>query len=227
MANQPSHSPPAGSRLMVELRDNGLTITAPRQPARKAAKGVFRFAIAWNSLLLFCAAIGVAAAFDQASQSYRPGPDANAGVDLPSLVILAVFTLLFGGVGVASIVAVFYARSRRAIIDVVGDHLVITRASMFGSRQDEWLAEDLDCIHRAATGSTVNDKSIDCMRVDAKDGRKQQFFSNLPDEDIDYIISVLRPALNMPTPEWEKDTERDRHYGRGYVNPYTGRPSPR
>lgn len=149
---------PPGSRCTVERGKGELRITIPPAGLRKGSKGLFSFAIIW--LLVTGVICGVALVASGTSGW------------LATPIIPLAFTLLFVGIGLAMLLGAINMGRRRAIIDVIGDTLVISRQSIFGIRQREWRRDELQAIRVGPSGMKVDDVPILDLQIVEKSGEE-------------------------------------------------------
>ncbi|MEM6332568.1 MAG: hypothetical protein AAF823_04430 [Planctomycetota bacterium] len=184
-------TPPHGSTLTLDVRADGLTIEAPRQPIRKASRGLFSFGLLWMGFCLLFTAVAAL------NPLFGIGESDVDWSDPRDVAMLVGIMLLFHAIGVGMIVASVNAARRRVIIDVVGDTLVVTRSSLFGTRQDEHIAADITHIERESTGTEINNKPVDALRIHTRDGKRLQLLTHLTNQEIDFVANLLRRALQV------------------------------
>jgi hypothetical protein len=170
---------------ILERHADGLTITVPPVGMRKGSKGTFGFSIFWNGFML------VFTGFWFGSGGFSQGPGLAAV--FPFLMIV-----LFWGIGVALVVTAINAGRRRAILDVVGDTLLITRKSIFKTQQDEVRRNEIKAIRRGKTGTEVNEVPILNLQVIRREGKKIGILAQLSDDELAWIAAELREALDVP-----------------------------
>ncbi|MEM9789346.1 MAG: hypothetical protein AAF842_02960 [Planctomycetota bacterium] len=191
MADAQLLNPPAGSTLTIDVRSDGLTLRVPRQPIRKASKGTFGFAVLW---LGFC---GLITGFFLLHPLFGVGESDVDYSDWKEVAMLLGFAAVFWGVGIAILLAAINAARREVILDVVGDHLIATRSSLFGTRQDERTADDITLIHRGSTGTEVNGVPIQALQIESRSTKRLQLLAHLSDDEIDFVVDLLRRALRV------------------------------
>jgi hypothetical protein len=174
---------PVGSRCIVDRRSGGLTITVPPAGVLRGSKGLFPFGVLW--LLItggICGFMIVA--------SWRGGGFLQAIAPLG-------FGAVFGAVGVALLIAGLNMGRRRAILDVVGDTLLVTRQSIFGMKQHEWTRAQLDEVAVRPSGMQVNDRDVTCLKITPGKGTAVKMLAQLPDDELAWIVAELRAALGF------------------------------
>jgi hypothetical protein len=173
---------PAGSKVVLTPNDAGLTLTVPAVGIRKAGKGLLGFSIMWN---LFIAVFTFFWFY------------AGVRIGWELLLICGVLSL-FWAVGIGTLVAAINAGRRKAILDVVGDTLLVTRQNIFKTRQQEVKRDNIKSILRGASGTKVNGVPILNLQVRLKKGKTISMFSQLSDDELGWIAAVLREALDVP-----------------------------
>lgn len=181
---------PTGSQVIVEANDVGATINIPPAGIWRGSKGLMSFGIFWT---IFVGIITVTLAV-------------SAINDSSSLEIIPFFILIpFWGVGVGMIVAGINMGKRKAILDIVGDTLLITRQNIFGTKQHEWTRDQITSIRVGPSGMEVNKKpvlnlQIHTLKTDAKsdkDTEKLGLFAGRDEDELRWLAAVLRQQLHM------------------------------
>lgn len=181
---------PAGSTVQVERRDDGLTLTIPPAGLWKGSKGLFLFSILWNAfvsvfvILMILTELGVV----QSSDGDTPG------------IIGLLFMIPFIAVGVGTMLAAINMGRRKTIIDVVHDVLLISRKNIFGMKQHEWTAEQIESIEHGPSNMSVNDQPIYELQIHPVSGKKVGLLSERNDDELRWIVAELNQALNLRTP---------------------------
>ncbi|MCC6681723.1 MAG: hypothetical protein IT445_12550 [Phycisphaeraceae bacterium] len=182
-------SRPADAVTLLDRNDAGLTLTVPPLGVWKGSKGLFFFSLLWNGFMAVFTPLMLMGLFKGEVES-----------DLPEWAVvpaLIAFLALFWAIGIGMFLAAFNAGKRRAILDVVGDTLVVTRQSIFGTRQMEWRAEDIEDIRMGPSGMEVNDVPVMQLQIHPKVGRKKGMLTQLPNEELTWIAWELRTAMGI------------------------------
>ncbi len=182
---QPLLPQPSQSDVGIERRPNGLTLTIPPAGLWKGSKGLFVFSIAWNGFCLVFTTFLLLAVFGVVDGEGDP----------PTLGLL--FMIPFLAVGVATMIGAINMARRRAIIDVVGDTLLISRQSLFGTKQAEWPAHRIQSIKMGPSGTEINNVPVMEFQVRPKDGKKLGLLSQRGNEELRWIVSELNHALQI------------------------------
>lgn len=171
---------PADSNVIYEPHEDGLTITVPPVGMRKGSKGMLGFSIFWNGFM----------ALATAGWLYAGRSDA-------ALIVYIIFPL-FWLIGIAMLLAAMNAGRRTAILDVVGDTLLITRKTLFKTTQQEVRRDNIQSIRRDASGTKVNDVPLLNLQVRLVEGKKISMLGQLSNDELSWIAAILREALNLP-----------------------------
>ena len=174
--------PPVDAKSTLERRDDGLTITVPPSGLFRGTKGMGCFAVLWNLFVAGFITIMVVTTIR------GNGPE--------WFVYLFMIPFVAAGVGMGLLAA--NMGKRRAIIDVVGDTLLISRQGIFGARQHEWPAGDIAKIIVGPSGMEVNDKPIYELQIHPRTGKKVGLLGQLDEEELEWIALRLRRALGVP-----------------------------
>lgn len=174
---------PDNAVAVLEHHQDGLTITVPPVGIRKGSKGLFGFSIFWNVFMIVFTGAWFGA----------------GGVKLNGeLLMILAFLSVFWAVGIGTMLAAINAGRRQAILDVVGDTLLITRQNIFKTRQEEVRRDNIESIRRDKSGTEVNDVPILNLQVHRKQGKKIAMLSQLSNDELAWIASELRQALDVP-----------------------------
>ena len=117
--------------------------------------------------------------------------------NVTDLLIFSAIISLFWAVGIGMLVAAINAGRRRAILDVVGDTLLITRQNIFKNRQQEVHRDNIKSIRRDKSGVEVNDVPVLNLQVRLHEGKKISMFSQLSNDELSWVAAVLREALGV------------------------------
>jgi hypothetical protein len=182
---------PTGSDIRLDQRPDGLTLTVPARGFWKGSAGLGCFSVAW---LAFCAVFVVAALQGGVTVNSRSLP-------LGALLAFA----LFPAVGLAMFIAALTMARRKAIIDVIGGAdaahpatLLVTHGSVFGNKQHQWPADQLQAIRVGPSGTSVNGKPLMQLHIVPRAGRRLGLFTGRKDEELRWLASLLRAALGTP-----------------------------
>lgn len=176
---------PAESLAVVTELNPGLSIALPPRGVFKGSKGFMSFAVMWS---LFC---GVMTVFIVSAAISGSGTG-NLWI---GILVISLFDLL----GVGMLVGAINMGRRRGIIDIIDGTLLVTRQSLFGTKQDEWRAEDLRKVVVGPSGTEVNDEPVLCMLVKTKKGRGQngKLFAERSNDELHWLVARVRRELRM------------------------------
>ncbi len=172
---------PVGSRVTLSETADGLTVMLPKMGLRKGGKGMFLFAIVWN-LIAWGVTGGFVVATIQSPQWMLLFP-----------LAIGSFFILIGGVMAWAAIS---RGTRRAIVDVVGDALMITQQTAFGETVDQWEGT-VRAVRVEPSGETMNDVAILHLAVEAEGREKKGLFKERPDDELRWLAAVLRNALGV------------------------------
>ncbi len=173
---------PQDSDATIERRDGEMTIKIPPAGLWRGSKGLFFFSILWNGFMVMFTFIFIFADKSQAEGDIRV-----------AYAIIPLFWLI--GLGVLA-AAVNMGR-RRAILDIVGDALLITRAGPFGSKLTEYSADQIESIKVGRSGMEVNDVPVMELQIHPREGKKLGLLSQRDDDELQWIAYELRTALRI------------------------------
>ena len=175
---------PGDSEVILETHDAGLTLTVPPVGIRKGGKGALGFSIFWNGFM------AVFTFFWFYAGGFKIGWE---------LLMICGFLSLFWAIGIGVMISAINAGRRRAILDVVGDTLLITRQNIFKTRQQEVRRENIKSIRRDKSGVEVNNVPVLNLQVRLHEGKKISMFSQLSNDELAWLAAVLRGALDVPS----------------------------
>ncbi len=180
--------PPKGSRAHVTRADGELSIRLDARGLWKT-KGIFPFAVIWN---VFVLAVGGLLMYSAVWGRGGFGAIGFGGLVLSVFLIVGVFVMYWG----------IRLGTRRAIIDVVGDGLLITQKTAFGDEQHTWTGDQIRTIRVGPSGTKVNDEPVLELQVRVRLGSgatdKHGFFMERDDPVLEWIAAELRAALGVP-----------------------------
>jgi len=179
---------PSKSRSLLEVRDNGLTITVPKAGIWKGSKGLMSFAVFWNLFIFGFLAVIVFFSADGGFDVMDIGGLLFAGGILSILLVVGIVTFLYA----------LKIGTQQAVLDVVGNTLIVSRQSCFGLKQFEFEADKITEIAIGFTGTRVNNRPINALFIRSEtEPRKLKMLSNLSDDEINWIAAVLRVGMGI------------------------------
>lgn len=182
---------PAGSKVVVERYDEGLTLTVPPMGVWKGSSGLFTFGLIWT---LFCGGIFTTIIIISA----LGGGDTNIN-GTGEWVFFGLFALLFLGVGAGVLAAGIHMGRRKVVIDVIAGTLLLTSSSPIRKRQLEWSVDLLDDVDMGPSGMEVNGRDVMCLRVTPKKSHDNpsKWLSGRDDEELQWLAATIRHELGM------------------------------
>ena len=168
---------PADSKIVFEPIDGGVSLRVPPAGLWKGSGGLIYMAIFW---LLITGVITLAML---------------ASGDAPWLAFL--FISVFWAVGVAMAVGAVRMGKRQAIIDVIGDTLLISETTGSRTKQHEWTVDQIRSIHMGPSGMEVNNKPVMQLQIDPIEGKKLGIFTNRDRDELRWLATTLRQALGL------------------------------
>ncbi len=169
---------PAGSKIRLEPINRGISLTVPPLGIWKGSSGMMFMALFWLTIT------GVVTAAMVASG------------DAPWFTFL--FISVFWVIGIGLIYGAIRMGSRRAIIDVVYETLLVSESAIgSGTKQHEWAADELRSIHMGSSGMKVNNKPVMQLQIQPTQGDKLGLFTGRDREELRWLATTLRQALSL------------------------------
>lgn len=172
---------PPGSTVRLEIRPGEMTIEIPPAGLVHGTRGLFFFAMLWCGFMVVFSAIWIPAWLFGSTDWF-----------------VAFFVLPFWAVGVGLLLGAINMGRRHTIIDIVGDALLITRKGIFGVKQDETIAEDIERIHVGPSGMAINNTPINHLRIERRSAAVIGLLTERQDAELRWIAYELRQALRVP-----------------------------
>ncbi|MFA9476699.1 hypothetical protein ACERK3_00190 [Phycisphaerales bacterium AB-hyl4] len=174
-------APPAKATALLERNDVGLTILVPPAGLR-GAKGLFGFSLLWCGFMVVFTGLTLSGELD---------------LGQTEVWAFAAFALGFWAIGIGMFVFALNMAKRKAIIDIIGDTLVISRQSLFGTKQHEWTADQLRDIVVGPSGMEVNKRPIMNLQIIPHEGKTLGLFSERADDELEWIAKALKLGLQI------------------------------
>ncbi len=175
---------PADSQVRVEPRPNGVLLVVPPAGLRKGSKGLFGFGIVWCLFVSVFTGILVFASWKKAGSS---SVGVCASIDVFWLIGLS---MLAGATNMAR---------RRAMLLVENSQLKAAQIGIFGAKKWDWNRDDIAAIRANASGITVNNVPVIELQIHPVNGKKVGFFAGRDEQELRWMASELRRALNLPS----------------------------
>src|SRR5437764_2342599 len=131
---------PRDSRITIERFSDGLTMNVPPAGLWRGTQGLFPFAIVWNGFMAVFTPFMLMAIFR------GKGADQSAAWIVPA--VLSLFWL----VGIGILLGGLNMGRRRAAFAVTGGTLLVIQTGIFGSKQREWPASEIQKICAGPSG---------------------------------------------------------------------------
>lgn len=174
---------PVDSQVRVEPRPDGVLLVVPPGGLRKGSKGLFGFAIVWCLFMtVFTGILVFASGKKSGNTPVRVG------------VFIGVFWLI-GGSMLAG--AINMAR-RRAMLLVENAQLKVAQIGIFGAKKWDWNRDDIAAIRADNSGIEVNNVPVIELQIHPVKGKKVGFFGGRDEQELRWMASELRRALNLP-----------------------------
>jgi hypothetical protein len=174
---------PANSQVRIEPRVNGLMLVIPPAGLRKGSKGLFAFGIVW---CLFMAVFTGVMVFAKGGNSKGP----------PWFVWI--FIGGFWLIGASLLAGAINMGRRRAMLLVEHGELRVAQEGLFGAKRWAWRREEIAAIRADASGMAVNDVPIIELQIHPVSGKKAGFFAGRDEQELRWMATELRRALNVP-----------------------------
>ena len=171
---------PVTSKIRVESIEGGLSVNIPPSGVVKGSKGLIFMAVFW---LIITGGISLAMLSDRS---------------LPWVAIP--FMGLFWAIGIGMVVAAMHMGRKRAIMDVIGDTLLVTESGMFGTKQHEWSAEQITSIRMGPSGMKVNNRDVMQLQVHPTQGKHVGLFTGRDKDELCWLATLLNDELALNTP---------------------------
>ena len=177
---------PAGSKVTLQERVDGITLAVPPVGLWKGSRGMFLMALFWNGLVWTMLAMMITSSLS------------GDGEPLSEMWPAFLFLSLFVAVGLGLLAGSISAGRRQAALATRHGELLIKTSGPFRSREYRWAAADLAGIRVGPSGVTVNDVPVMELQIHPAHGNKVGLLSQLDREHLDWIAAVLRRSLNVP-----------------------------
>lgn len=173
---------PPGCPILVESTPGRLVLTVPPSGLWKGTRGFFVFSIFWCLFMTVFTGFMVYGAIHSESTS-----------DFPWFVWLCI--LGFWGIGIGMMLGAINMGRRHAVLVVQGGCLKVTQTGLFGTKQREWQQPEIASIRCDASGMAVNDVPVLELQIHPVSGKKAGYFAGHGTNDLEWMASALRKAL--------------------------------
>jgi hypothetical protein len=172
---------PPRSRVNIENSGAGLKITVPAAGLIKGSKGLFFFAQVW------CAFIGAITGLMIFSKS---GP-----ADAIAFLLVIPFWLI----GLGLLAGAINMGRRHATITVSNSELNVMQSGPFGTKIRAWRRSEVATVCADKSGMEVNGRPVLNLQIRLVQGTKAGFFAGRDEEELRWLATELRKALNIRT----------------------------
>lgn len=178
---------PGSSKATLERTAEGCSIHLPPMGYFKGSKGLGCFAILWLSFVTLFASLSISTILRSTG---------------PNIMLLpfAGVSLVFGAIGIGMVVFSVRAGRRTAVIDIIGDDLLITRRSVGSAVSQTWHRDEIDRVTVGPSGMEVNDSAVLELQVWPKVGKKAGFFAERNDDELRWLAAEIRTGLRLDPP---------------------------
>lgn len=185
-----AHEQPADTTLQLERRADGLTVTVPAAGVFKSKAGFFGFGLIWCAFMsLFTFMVFIT--------GFKGEDGEPITHDAGGLALMIGMFVLFWAVGIGMLLAGWNQGRRHSVIDVVGDTLLFTQVSLFGTREYEWRADQIKRLAWATSDIESNDEPVMCLRIEPTEGKARKLLLERDDEELQWLAAVLRLELGI------------------------------
>lgn len=178
---------PDTSDVNLEQRGDGLTLTVPPAGIFSGSKGLMTVALGWNGIVGIITAVLIGVLVWGQTEVWF------------GLLILSIFWVI----GLALLLGAVHMGTRRAVLAVVGEELLVMQTSIFGKKEHRWQRGDVNDIRTGPSGMKVNDRHILELHIMPKDGAKVGMLAGREHDELDWLATVLRRALKLLPPDDE------------------------
>jgi hypothetical protein len=177
---------PAGSRVQVEERVNGVQLTVPPAGLQAGSKGLFFFALLWCGFMAVFTTVMIFSGLK------------TEGGSAVNVLFPILFVLGFWGIGIGLMAVSINLGRRTATLEVGGGQLRIETKSLFGMKHWEWKREDVTAIRADDSGMRVNHRPVIQLQIHPRVSKKVGLLTGRDEDELRWVATRLRRALNVP-----------------------------
>lgn len=170
---------PAGSQIVCEKLEDGVTFNIPPAGLGKGSYGLFPFAVLWCGFMTIFTTIMLFA-------------EKPAGSELWFMLL---FVAAFWLIGIGMLLAAINMGRRRAAVAIVGDTVMALQTSLFRSRSAEWQTTDVQAIRVGPSGMEVNDQPVLQLQIVPTSGKTFGLLSGRDVAELEWMATLLGDAL--------------------------------
>jgi hypothetical protein len=181
-SSEPPPPQPPGSTITFVPAADSLTFAVPRTGFRGVALFFLIFAVFWDGITFTAAGAFLWDFFHH--------PRLN---DLFLLAFLSIFVIAGVGVALAAVQLAF----RRAVILATPDALIYTQQGPIRNAEYQWTSADLASVHVGDSGTTVNNRRLQELKIAARDGTTRGFFDGRDNAELHWLAATLRAFYRL------------------------------
>jgi hypothetical protein len=182
---------PDTSDIVQDQRIDGVTLTVPPAGIWSGSKGLLTVALGWNLIIGIITAVLVGVMISGQSEVWI------------GLLFLSIFWLI----GLALLVGAIHMGTRRAVLAVVGDELLVMQTGIFGKKEHHWKRTELEDVRTGPSGMAVNNQQILELHILPKLGPKLGMLAGRENDELAWLATVLRRTLKLPKEGEPEKTE--------------------
>ena len=180
---------PANSRIEIIRKDKSIAFSVP--PAgKKGTHGLYWSSIAMLSITSLISIGFICAVFSD---------DGFKEFGIWGMIGLIAFLSLFFAVGIGVLLGALNMAKRTVMLSVNNGALFIERKSIFAIKWIEFERKNVAAICKGPSGMTINDVPVTELQIIDTEGAKQGLLSQLPANEISWLVYELTVALGVPS----------------------------
>lgn len=182
---------PDTSDIVQDQRIDGVTLTVPPAGIWSGSKGLLTMALAWNIIIGIITAVLFGVLVNGQTEVWI------------GLLFLSVFWLI----GLALLAGAIHMGTRRAVLAVVGDELLVMQTGIFGKKEHHWKRTELTDIRTGPSGMAVNGQPVLELHIQPKTGAKLGMLAGREHDELAWLATVLRRTLKLPKADEPEKSE--------------------
>jgi hypothetical protein len=173
--------PATSACTLHQEQDGALTLSVPSAGLWRGSLSLFPIGVAYAIWVpIFTAIVFVAAPAARAVPFFWIAVTCN--------FLIALFVIEIG----------VYLGTRRAELAVAGNRLLVVHTSSRGVERHEWQRDELAAIYVGASKASSNGKPLMQLHIVPRGGKKFSCFAGRDEQELAWIATVLRDALDVP-----------------------------
>jgi hypothetical protein len=179
----PVPTQPAGSPITIQRFEDGISISVPPAGLLRGSRGLFLFALLWNTILIIMTVMfGIIALQAKAAEG---------------VWIMPLAMSLFWLVGIGLLLAAINMGRRQAGLAIAGGTLMVLQTGLFGKKQREWPLDQIAAIGVGPSGMEVNDGPVLELQIHDADGKRLSLLAGRSDQELEWLAHELRQAAGL------------------------------